>query len=244
MNNDLLFLSNNDIPFPEARLTIHNPTIKEISLIGEESFHPGSRFLTFSKDQLPEQDKNGLSNKSDFDIFMSIMCSKEKAKYKNDAIMVLTLLFPEYEINFDERRGICFKGDNFVANIDDRTFDIFKDIVNAMFVLEEEEKKDGFNPADARAEKIAKKIQAARDRKAKKEQMKKGNKISIFNRYISILAVGESKDINELMNYTVYQLKDEFKRYRMKQDYDIYIEARMAGAKDLDEVENWMEDIH
>jgi hypothetical protein len=26
--------------------------------------------------------------------------------------------------------------------------------------------------------------------------------------------------------------------------YDIYIQAKMAGAKDLKEVEDWMKDIH
>ena len=27
-------------------------------------------------------------------------------------------------------------------------------------------------------------------------------------------------------------------------EYDIYVQAKMAGAKDLEEVDNWMKDIH
>jgi hypothetical protein len=27
-------------------------------------------------------------------------------------------------------------------------------------------------------------------------------------------------------------------------NYDIYLQAKMAGAKDLKEVEDWMKDIH
>ena len=50
--------------------------------------------------------------------------------------------------------------------------------------------------------------------------------------------------MNELMQYTVYQLMDEFERFKMKQDFDVYVQAKMAGAKDLEEVKNWMEDIH
>ena len=34
------------------------------------------------------------------------------------------------------------------------------------------------------------------------------NKISLLSRYASILAVGENKDLNILMNYTVYQIMD------------------------------------
>ena len=46
--------------------------------------------------------------------------------------------------------------------------------------------------------------------------------------------------MNELMNYTIYQIKDEFKRFQLKQGYDIYLKAKLAGAQDLEEVENWM----
>jgi len=41
MLNQLLLLSRNDIPFPEARVTIHQPTLKEIGFIGEDTFFIG-----------------------------------------------------------------------------------------------------------------------------------------------------------------------------------------------------------
>jgi hypothetical protein len=61
--------------------------------------------------------------------------------------------------------------------------------------------------------------------------------------YISILAIGLQKDKNVLLQYTVYQLFEEFHRFRMKESFDIYIQAKMAGAKDLEEVDNWMNDF-
>ena len=33
-------------------------------------------------------------------------------------------------------------------------------------------------------------------------------------------------------------------RYEMKVGFDYYIQAKMAGAKDLKEVDEWMKDIH
>ena len=41
MLNKLLLLSKSDIPFEQARLIIHQPTLKEISYIGESSFFSG-----------------------------------------------------------------------------------------------------------------------------------------------------------------------------------------------------------
>ena len=73
---------------------------------------------------------------------------------------------------------------------------------------------------------------------------KKEGRIGIFDQYVSILSVGLKKDMNELMNYTIYQLYDEFTRFQMKQEFDIYLKAKMAGAQDLEEVQNWMDRIH
>ena len=98
MDNELLLLSSNDIPFLEAQVNIHQPTLSEISLIGEESFFSGCQFLNFSKSILNLEDKTDLEDRSDFEIFMSIMCSSEKLDYKNNAMMVLTLLFPTSQI--------------------------------------------------------------------------------------------------------------------------------------------------
>ena len=50
MLNDLLLLSKNPILFEEARVMIYNPTIREIGMIGEDSFYTGCELLTFSKD--------------------------------------------------------------------------------------------------------------------------------------------------------------------------------------------------
>ena len=126
----------------------------------------------------------------------------------------------------------------------DETFGvIFKDIINSMFELSNSELAGGdYNPVGARASKIAEKLRKYKEKIASdKGQV---NKVAIFSRYISILTVGLEKNMNDFNNYTVFQLMDEFKRYQKKQSFDMYVQAKMAGAKDLEEVDNWMDDIH
>ena len=96
------------------------------------------------------------------------------------------------------------------------------------------------------AEKIADKLKKrqATLAKIKNKGKDKQSKISILSRYVSILTIGTQKDLNSYMNYTVYQLFDEFRRFELKMQYDINFQARMAGAKDLPEIEDWMKDIH
>ena len=239
MDNELLLLSSNDIPFLEAQVNIHQPTLSEISLIGEESFFSGCQFLNFSKSILNLEDKTDLEDRSDFEIFMSIMCSSEKLDYKNNAMMVLTLLFPTSQIKLMPNE-LVLMNKNGLSRINSTNFDAFKDIIVSMFELNDLDTGGGYNPADSRAAKIAEKLQKAKNRKAQDGP----HKVAILSRYVSILTVGEQKDINDFMHYTVFQLKDEFKRYQMKQSFDMYVQAKMAGAKDLDEVDNWMDDIH
>ena len=243
MNNELLLITGEDIPFIEAQTTIHQPTMKEISLIGEESFLIGSKFLNFSKDILSEQDKKGLENRSDFEIFMSIMQAKDRKDIYNNVLMVLALLFPNCEIKITHNEILLLQKEQGMTRINNENYDIFKDIINSMFDLGNSDLANGeYNPADARASKIAEKLKKHKEKiAALKGQI---DKIAIFSRYISILTVGLEKNMNDFNNYTVFQLIDEFKRYQKKQSFDMYVQAKMAGAKDLEEVDNWMDDIH
>lgn len=246
MLNDLLLLSGNDIPFEKAQLVIHQPTIKEIAFIGEEAFFAGCEMLKFSKDRLKEEDKIHLEKFTNFDILMSIIMTKDAEMQQKRAyiLMVLSLIFPRYTISFNSS-CILFKneeGQEF--KIDNSSFEDLKKILDEMFCLTAGDGEgENYNPQDPLAERIAKKLNA---RKQKINELKEplNKKVAIFSRFVSVLAVGQHKDMNSLLNYTVYQLFDEFNRYELKMNYDIYFQAKMAGAKDLKEVEDWMKDIH
>ena len=244
MINELLLLSKNDIPFIEAQVNIHQPTISEISFISEESFHIGCQLLTFTKSLLSKKDKSNLANTSDFEIFMSIMNSPESAKQRECAVQVLTLLFPLYQVLVQQDK--IFLSGEINTSINENNFKEFQEIIKVMFDMEssvESEHKVDYNPADKFAAKIAEKLKKRQDKLAEK-QAEDIKKVAIFSRYISILSVGERKDINDLMQYSVYQLKDEMKRFRLKDKFDMYVKAKMAGAQDLEEVDDWMKDIH
>lgn len=248
MINELLLLAGTDIPFPEARITIHQPTLKEISYIGEEKFFTGCGFLDFSKKMLSEKDKTNLENLSDFDIFMSIMINKSSmVKSTIDAAnLVLSLLFPLHEISIEVRNNsyvMLFKKGNEEGEINKNNFHCFREILEEMFMLKFGKENEDYNPAGTMAERIAQKFKKRKEQLQKLTKESDIKKISILSRYSSILAVGQQKDLNSLMQYTVYQLYDEFQRFQLKVQWDAYVQARMAGAKDLEEVDNWMIDL-
>ena len=242
MLNDLLLLSGNDIPFPQAQVTIHQPAIKEIAYIGEEAFFIGCNLLNFSKNILTEEDKINLGDKTNFDILIAILREQNAVmqKNRNCVLMVLALMFPEYEINIEN--NIILKKEDQEHSINNDNFEDFKQILNKMFDMKKEDSMSDFNPSGDLAKKIADKLKKRHQQLSAKNNQT--NKIDILSRYISILSAAQQIDINSLLRYTVYQLYDAFKRYELKYGYDMYVQAKMAGAKDLKEVEDWMQDIH
>lgn len=248
MINELQLLSGIDIPFVEAKLIIHQPTLKEIAYIGEESFFIGCELLNFSKDNfLKEEDKINLENKTDFDVLMSILKDKKSLtarKHTVYATMVLSLMFPEYNILIMKDHIGLFKEGEDEKIINNKNYELFKENLSEIFCLKKVNNDNlSYNAKSNKAKEIAEKLKKGREKAAKAKGEAQG-KISILSRYISILAVGQKKNLDSLLNYTVYQLFDEFHRFELKQNYDIYFKAKLAGAKDIEEVDNWMKDIH
>lgn len=244
MINKIMLETGIDIPFEEAQLIIHQPRIKEIAYIGQKSFFKGCNYLTFSKNNLSFQDKNNLRDLSDFEVLMTLMKEKKQIVQQNKICMelVLSLLFPDYQIVFLPFSIMLMK-DNERHLIDKDNFDNFKQYIQKMFQLKDFFKQSqNYNPGGSHAAAIAKKIQQGKRKRAKlKAQMgEEQEEIEIIAKYISILSVGLQKDKNELSNYTFFQLVSEYNRFILKNQFDTYFSAKLAGAQNLEEVQYWM----
>lgn len=242
MIEEILLLSGNDIPLRSAKVAVHQPTLKELAYIGEESFFMGCQLLNFSKDILDEEARISLADADDFDILMSIVNDKTALEQLVHGRLVLEFIFPNYSIEFKED-GFHLTNQNESIIIGKESYEEFRVILRVMFGLEKS-KGTEYKPKNSAAQKIADKLNKGREKVAALKGESSTKKIALFSRYISILAIGLSMDVNALMNMTVYQLFDMFKRFQLKQAFDINLQARMAGATDLDEVDNWMDDLY
>ena len=242
MIDELLLLSGNDIPFPVAGITIHQPRLKQIALINQDKFWRGCELLKFDKNILEDEVKSNLSNQSNFNIIMSMLQEKEiqSQQAKINVLSILAIIFPVYRIKLGKNIIQLQKHDTQeVRQINENNFENFKEILIQMFGLKDGGKQ--YDPSGEMAKRIADKIKKGRQKKA---QLAPHSKISMLSRYASILAVGQQKDLNSLMNYTVYQLMDQFTRYQLKLHYDMWDRYRRAGATGMDEPEDWLKDIY
>lgn len=238
MDTRLLLITGGDYPIPECQLTLHQPTIAEIAMIGEEDFFTGIQMLILNK-MMFDLDESVLSTTNNFQIFMTIISQKENISKKNAVLSLLTLLLPNKKISFTPN-SIIISGDQQNIMIDSNNFDFFQKTINTIFCVDGKSSED-YNPADAEAKRIAEKIMRGRQKVAAE---KGDNKGSIFTTYISVLAVGLHIPIVELNKYTVFMIYDQLQRLGLYIEYDIDIRARLAGAQMNSQPENWMKNMY
>lgn len=241
MDIRLALMCGTDIPIPECQLTIHQPRIKEIALIGELDFFTGVQCLCLNKLSFIK-DKSLVQDTSNFQIFMTVMSEKEAADKKKSVMQVCTLFFPKYRFALTPRSLLLMSEDNTIQ-IDENNFDILQEMISSICCLKTgSSDQPAFNPANEKAREIAEKLMRGRQRVA---EQKGENNISIFSQYLSIITVGlESMSLQNAMDLTIFQLYDLVERLRLYTSWDIDVRSRLAGGKPSHEPENWMKNIH
>lgn len=235
-------MSGADIPITECNLILHQPSLREISYIGEKQFFIGAQCLSIQKNMVT-QDETVLDDISNFHIFMTMMTSQETIDKKKAVQDVFQLIFPKYKISILPRGiYITYNGEP-LASIDENNFEILQSYLGMVFCLNVgPNSQANFNPADENARRIAEKLMRGRRRVAAQNGSKDQ---SILDRYISILAVGlGSMSLKDCLDLTLYQMFDLIERYNSYTEWDIDIKSRLAGAKPEGKPKNWMDNIH
>lgn len=233
-----------DIPIPELHITMHNPSITEISLMGEKEFFTAMQYLCIDKEALI-QDETLLANLSNFQVLMKVLEQSQDKQKKNNIQTLLLLLFPEYQSIILPSSIMLSKKDEQPVVIDTNNFEMFQDYIKAALCANSIFQGDNivYNPANEAAKKIADKIMAGR-RKVAQLKSNGGNE-SVLTRYLSILTVGlNSMSLEDCSKLTLFQLFDLMDRYISFVEWDTDLRVRLAGGKPDKTVETWMRDLH
>lgn len=241
MDNRLALMTGIDFPLEGCNLIIHQPSIKEISYIGETDFFMGIQLLSVNKSmyETPEVD---LSEMTNFDIFIQLMNSPELKDQKSKVQQALSMLFPSYQIIMTPR-AIMFNQEGNSFMLDEGNFESFQQQLGQMLCLQQSGQQ-AFNPGNNKAKEIAQKLQRARERVAA-QKAKEGDSGSMFSQYLSCIVIGiSSMSLKDSLDLTLYQLYDLIERYSLYINWDLDIRSRLAGAKGEKPIENWMKSIH
>ena len=242
MDSRLALMTGAPIPIPECQITVHQPTMEEISYMGEEDFFIGVQTLTLHKSMfVKEGGKDVLDDISNFQIFMMVMSEKETADKKYCTMQLLSILFPGYQALLTPQSLLLTK-DNESVIIDENNFDSLQEVLRLVFCANQGPMdQQAFNPANDQAREIAEKLMRGRQRVAAQNGF---FNVSIFSQYISTLAIGLHLDILSLKRVTMFQIYDLMERFMLYTHWDLDIKTRLAGGKPDSQPDNWMKNIH
>ena len=237
---NLALMCGTDIPIQECQISLHQPRIKEISLIGEKAFFVGAQCLCVDKNLFSE-DKTGLIDTSNFQIFMTIMSQNETKDKKEAVKLLLSILFPDYKVMFTPQ-SIVFIQENENYIVDENNFNSLQEVLRDVFCFNSGMSQESFNPGGEKAKAIAEKLMRGRERIAAE---KGGNGSSALIQYTSVLTVGlQSMSLQQVIDLTMYQLFDLVQRYMLYVNWDLDVRTRLAGGKPDSQPDNWMKNIH
>lgn len=244
MDIRLALMTGVDIPIQELQLILHQPTIKEISLMGEEDFFEAIQYLCLEKEYLIE-DKRVLETLTNFQVLMKVL-EQSKDKEKKIAITtLLSLLFPNYKTAITPR-SIILTGQEQNVLIDEKNFDSFQSILRKVLCTSNILQGDNviYNPGNDKAKAIMDKLMKGR-KKVAELKAKEGQQESVLSRYLSILTIGtNTMRLQDCINLTLYQLFDLIDRFNLFVNWDLDLRVRLAGGDPKQEVDNWMKEIH
>ena len=240
MDLTLALMCGTDIPVPGLGLTIHQPTLKEISFIGEKDFFSGVQCICIEKNMFAQVESD-LRATSNFQIFMTIMSEKQAADKKVAVQQIIPLFFPQYNVLFTPR-SIILTCDKEQVIIDETNFESLQSVLKIICCMHSNfGDQSTFNPVDDKAREIAQKLMRGRERVA---QQKGEEQSSVFSQYMSTLTIGLGIDLQKIIELTMFQLYDLIERYMLYINWDLDIKSRLAGAKPEGQPDNWMKNIH
>ena len=246
--DSLTLISGIDVPIPEIGVNIHQPTIREIAYIGEKSFYEAAQTIIIQKkdfinglENITQEDKTALSQMSNFEIFLKLVEANPLSNTKVQ--MLLSLLFPDFNSSIEERFIFLVNPkEQKSILINDSNFEILQEVITTILCLQSGNTKEEFNPQGDRAREIAEKIKKGRERAARLKGEKR-QQSNFLSKYISGLGIGTNTlNIHNVLDLTLYQLLNQLERYGLYTQYNISIQAKMAGAKDVEDVD-WLKDI-
>lgn len=252
----LTLMAGANIPVLELRVNMHQPTIREIAVLGEEKFYVSvglfsinaknvAKALTLNLEETDieriELVRKSIESLSDFELLLQVLNEEQDALRSFE--MILQLVLPDYIFSVEERFILGFNRTDTkeTITITEENYPFLKDTLYEMFCLGIV-KAEEFNTQDDRARAIAAKIKKARERVriAKGENLEK---TYVLANYISSLGIGSNAlNIINAVDLTVYQLFNQMERFGLYVQNDYAVRAAMTGAKGVEMID-WLKNI-
>jgi hypothetical protein len=233
--DELQLITGVDLPIEELGLTLRQPRVKEIAILGESNYFIALSLVKLTTESL----KIDHPEATNWLIFQEAL-KQEVPGVKNTRALITNFLqlFILGKVTLGPR-SIIIDIENELKNIEPEQFPLFQDALTtvggaSLLVPAKEE----FNPRNKRAAEIAEKKKKARAKLAALQPKNKSN--GFIARYIRAVAIGTNNSLAEIGNMTLLQLNEMMASYLAWESYDLEVKSRLAGAKGDNKLVHWI----
>lgn len=238
--NNLALYTGVDITF-KSKYKIHQPTMTELSEFDEPELLKIINLLCVNK----QGDVSSLV------VFLSLLFGDIlSAEDKINVIKMLELIFQKHLILFSKETGeLLLKQDGQDQEpliFTEENFNDFQEVIRGIFAYDKlfaGDKKNDYNPANAKAEEIANKLKA-RQAKLAKMKSKENEDKSLFGNYLSIVSTALGENLTDLsQKVTLFQLLRHVERIGMREGFNQLLRIKtsfVTASSSKEPLEDWM----
>lgn len=217
----------------DNKIKIYPLTMRDIGGIGLEEYNRLISILLIEKEDIQQTTDKDLGDVSSFDI-LSVNCFHSEVHRKN----------AEDILSYITKQNVTFLPDHLMFNvgnikdecyINNDNYNKLVDIIKVQNRISKESKKEQ-PQMSAKAKRLAEK--RARGRQMLKDARGEGG--ITLPQLISVLGVF-TKDLDSVLDMTIYQLHDQYERFIRRLNYEADFEKLLVGAeaKDLNLDIHW-----
>lgn len=236
--DDLQLITGIDIPVQELGLTIRQPKVKEIAMLGEAQYFTALSIFTMTTKQL----KINIPDATNWMLFQQTLSQKIEGISNVRSLLsnFLQLFFiPKVVIGPNSILLNNPKDESFIS-IEPNQFDDLQSIIHAVGgadLLKPSEEQE-FKPGNKLAAQIAEKMKKGRARIAAMQPQAKHE--GFLAKYIRAVAIATPNSLSEVNDMTMLQLNTLMQTYINYEQYDLEVRSRLAGAKGEDKLTHWI----
>lgn len=224
---DLKLKMISNVPIIIDGISIYSVPIKQIAEFGYKNYNQAIKILCISKQEIESLINEKISS---LEFLQMNMIFDPNVKIVLNEI--LSLICKENVVYSDKQECFVISG----RLLDKNNFDEVIDIIRKINSIENTDEPTE-HPSNEKAKMILQKR-----RKARMRLMSSSNNDETLNLYdlVSIVAVGLKLPIDKVIEYSIYQLLDQFKRLMAKENYETSISSLLQGANKNDlELKHW-----
>ena len=235
--DDSRLMTGVDIPLEGVGVTLHQPRLKEIAMLGEKDYFLTLQIFSMNKIQL------NIANKE----VTNWLIFQHAVQQKMDGVLDTTNLFNNFLRLFVPHiavgpNSLIIQDESGIKHIEPDDFDKFQYIVSTVGGISLlKPKEEEYKPKNKRAAEIAEKMKKANKKLAERRAAETGAQDESFlKQYIRVLCTVTANSIEDVCNMTILQANEIMQTYLAKEAYDLKVKSRLAGAKDDSPLTHWM----